>query len=65
MEINNNLQNALVDAYKQNDNAAQQIAMKVMKDSNKQVEDMIQKLIIDKPLQVPPKTDKSTFEFIV
>jgi hypothetical protein len=65
MEINNNLQNNLVEAYRQSDGVAQQIALKVMKDSNQQVEDMIQKLILDKPVQVTPKYDTSTFEFIV
>lgn len=65
MEINNNLQNNLIESYTKGDSVAQQIAMKVMKDSTDQVEEMIQKLIIDKPQQVTPKTDSSTFEFIV
>lgn len=64
MEINN-LQNAMVEAYKKSDNVAQQIAVKVMKDSNSQVEEMIRKLIVDGPIQVPPKSENSTFEFIV
>jgi hypothetical protein len=65
MEINNSLQNNLIDTFTKGDSVAQQIAMKVMKDSTDQVEAMIQKLILDKPQQITPKTDNSTFEFIV
>jgi|GEM_PF-2083661 len=65
MEINNNLQNQLVETINQTSGVASQIAMKVMKDSTDQVEEMLRKLIVDKPVKVTPKTDYSTYEFIV
>jgi hypothetical protein len=61
MEVTANISQAINDTT----NIQQTIAIKVLKDTLQQQQEMINQLISNSPVSVNPKSNNSTFEFIV